>query len=149
MKKPPPLPKIPPIVLDGFSLDVDYYVKKEYIDISDAADELPSVIEWLNFQWQLQKEQRGLKEAELERAEAQTYFDLKDGDFQRKGYGDKPTDKALGYAIDLNQKVTELKEDIAILSALADRLLNTQRSLQFKLDLVRSSEATRRKLVEG
>lgn len=148
MKKPPRLPTIPPVTLDGYELDVQYYVQQEYLDISQAAVELPTIIEYLNWQTQIHIEAKMSKKAELERVEARVWFELKNGEFQRLGYGDKPTEKAMDHAVALNEDVIALKDEIGIFSGWVERLSNIQRSLQFKLELVRSSEATRRKIVE-
>jgi len=145
--QPPKLPRIPPLNLDGFELNVQYYVQKEYGDIAVAAVELPSIIEWLNWQHQIALEMKLRKKAELERVEAQVYFELKGGDFQSRGYGDKATGDALHAAVVLDERVIDLNEDIAVWCALEDRLERISRSLTAKLDLVRSSEATRRRLV--
>jgi len=146
-QSPPKLPRIPPLNLDGFDLDVGYYVQKEYLDIAEAAVELPSIVEWLNWQHQVALEMKLRKKFELERVEAQVYFELKGGDFQKRGYGDKATGDAINAAVALDERVGELNEDIAVWYALEDRLDGISRSLTAKLDLVRSSEATRRKLV--
>lgn len=148
MKKPPPLPSIPPVVLDGFELDVQYYVQQEYADIQEAAVELPAIIEYLNWQTQIHIESKVSVEAKLERTEAKVYFDLKAGEFQRLGYGDKLTEESLKKAVALNDEVIALKDEVGVYAGWVERLRNLQRSLQFKLELVRSSEATRRKLVE-
>lgn len=146
MKK-PTLPKLEAIELDGYRLDLQYFFTKEYVDIGEASIELPAVIEWLNCQLQAQIESKHRKKAELERAEAEAYFALKNGDFSRKGYGDKVTEVALDHAVKLDENVTRANEELAILTGWVDRLYNLQRSLQFKLELVRSNEATRRTLV--
>lgn len=149
MKKAPQLPTIPSLELDGYSLDVQYYLQAEYTDIALAAVELPTVIEYLNYQHQIALEMKMRKKAELERTEANVYFELKGGGFQDKGYGDKVTADALKAAVSLDGRVIELNEDIAVWSALEDRLDRLARSLTSKLEIVRSSEATRRRLVEG
>ena len=59
----------------------------------------------------------------------------------------KATEEALKRAVNLNDEVVQLNEDYAVYAALAERLSNVQRSLQFKLELVRSTEATKRTLV--
>jgi hypothetical protein len=146
--KAPELPNIPPLSLDGFELDLQYYVRKDYEAIEIAAVELPSIIEWLNYQHQVALEMKFRKKAELERIEATAYFDLKKGDFHSKGYGDKPTEAAVQAAVSLDERVIEVNEDLAVWSALEDRLERSARSLTGKFELVRSSEATRRKLVE-
>jgi hypothetical protein len=145
--KPPKLPKIPDIELDGYRFEVNYYVTKEYTDISQAAVELPSAIEWLNWQNQIAIESKMASKSNLERAEALAYFALKGGKFIEKGYGEKVTEDGLKRAVCLDETVIECADNLAVFTALVDRLTNIQRSLQFKLDLVRSSEATRRKLV--
>jgi len=147
--KPPALPNIPPVVLDGFELDVEYYVRREYNEIQDAAIELPSIIEYLNWQAQIHIESKIATEAKLERTEAQVYFDLKNGEFQRLGYGDKLTEESLKKGVALNENVIALKDEVGVFTGWVERLRNLQRSLQFKLELVRSSEATRRRLVEA
>jgi hypothetical protein len=147
-RPPPPLPKLPAIELDGFSLDIDYYLTKEYVDIGLAAVELPALIETLNWQNQANVEQLMRKEAERKRAEGEVYFRMKNGGFQSAGYGDKPTDKGLDYAVKLDPDVIALEDQVAILTAWTDRLKNLMKSLQSKLELVRSTEATRRKLPE-
>lgn len=146
MRNPPALPRIKPIVLDGYSLDVDHFIRQEYLDISKAAIELPVIAEWLNQQAQVYIESKLATKAAIGRAEAEAFFALKNGEFQRKGYGDKSTDKSLAMAVCLDETVIKLNEEYAIYAALVERLTNVQRSIQFKLELVRSSEATRRNL---
>jgi len=143
------LPQIPPLSIGDYTLDLQYYVQKEYLDIAEAAVELPTVIEWLNYQHQIALEMKLRQRAKLERREADAYFELKGGTFEEKGFGDKMTADALKAAIALDSQVTELHEDVAIWTALEDRLERIARSLTAKLELVRSSEATRRKLIEG
>jgi len=149
MKQPPPLPDLPAIDIGGFNLDIAYYLNKEYLDIGLAALELPALIETLNWQNQSNVEQLMRCKSVLGRVEAQRYFDLKQGGFEEEGFGEKATDKAVEMAIRLDPKVADLEDNVAILTAWTERLRNLMRSLQFKLDLVRSTEATRRKLPEG
>ena len=148
MKRAHLLPDLPPLELDGFSLDIQYYLTKEYIEIGLAAIELPALIETLNWQGQGNSETLMRKKAELGRAEAEAYFYMKGGGYQKSGYGDKSTDKGIEYAVRLDTKVIRLEDEVAILTAYVDRLKNLMRSLQSKLELVRSTEATRRKLPE-
>lgn len=148
MKSTPVLPELPAIELEGFTLEISHYLMKEYIDIGEAATELPALIENLNYQAQCNTESLMRKEAELGRVMAEIYFSLKNGGFQRAGYGEKTTEDALKMAIKLDPKVQELQEDVAIRTGWSDRLKNLMKTFQFKLELVRSTEATRRKLPE-
>lgn len=70
------IPKIKQLTLDGFTLNVDYFLTCEYDDISAAAAELPSVIEWINERLQAYQEMKLVKKAEVAEAEARAYFEL-------------------------------------------------------------------------
>jgi hypothetical protein len=148
MKPLPQLPELPALELDGFTIELDYYLSREYSDIGIAALELPRLIETLNWQSQANKENLMRKEAQLGRTKAEVYFHLKNGGFRQAGYGDKPTEEALKMAVLLDPSIQQLLEDIAIHTAWDERMRNLMRTFQFKLELVRSTEATRRKLPE-
>jgi polyhydroxyalkanoate synthesis regulator phasin len=141
------IPPLPTINLGGWVLDVTYWLNKEYTDIGQATVELPQLIEHINYHVQLQVEDKLKAEGELSRAEAKAYFALKQGEFIRKGHGDKPTEQALKYAISLDEEVIKLANEVAELTGWTERLRNLARTLQSKLELVRSNEATRRKLI--
>jgi hypothetical protein len=91
---------------------------------------------------------RLLKKSEIKRLQATAYFDLRNGGFEREGYTGKPTAEALERAVDLNPNVQKAEDEFAVLSGWHGRLVNLMTSLQSKLDLTRSVESTRRKLVE-
>lgn len=146
MKNLPILPKLPNLILMDQTIDLNYFLGREYVDIAEAAIQLPTLIEILNYTCQVNKENLLRAEAALSRQRAETYFYLKQGGFQSEGYGEKPTEEAIKMAVQLNPKVQELLEDIAIYSAWDDRYRNMMRTFQFKLELVRSTEATRRRL---
>lgn len=129
----------------SFSLDLEYFLGSDYSDISIASEELPSVIEWVNEKLQIVVEGRRVKEHDLKRAYASAYFSLKK-DWDRSGYAGKPTEDALKHAITLDEEVTRLNDDAAVFEGWVSRLRGLQSTLSAKLDLVRSSEATRRGL---
>lgn len=141
------LPKLHPIDLDGYSLDVDYYLKHDYIDVQEATQELPAIIEWVNVQRQVLLEQKVTKKQELKEVEARAYFDLRGGLFEERGFG-KMTEVALEHAVALDENVKKEHRDFAVLVGWLSRLSTLLDALQCKLDLTRTSEATRRKLVE-
>ncbi len=144
---PSPIPKIESISgLDGATLDVHFYLTEEYVDVSDAAKELPAVIEWLNELRQACAEARDLARTNLEVEEARVYFALRgsgDDNFTNN-YSGKPTEDALKMAVALDPEVRKKKDAVAEYSAKAARLGGTIASFQAKVDLIRSSEATRR-----
>lgn len=148
MKPVPKLPTVPILDLGAFQVDVNYYLTKDYADIGQAALELPALIEALNWQNQVNRERLYRREAELGRVQAEVYFELKRGGFQQAGYGEKASEDALKMALKLDPRVIELQEELAVMTGWDARFRHLMHALQFKLDLVRSTEATRRKLPE-
>ena len=141
-------PKLGPIRYGDFSLDLEYYLGGDYVDIIRVASELPAAIEWVNAALQDWTERKIIAKQFVEQVEATVYFELKNGGFEAKGYAGKPSEDAVKHAIQLDERVTEAHRKYAVLYAWVQRLYNVQGSLQARLDLVRSSEATRRRLTE-
>lgn len=135
------------IEMDGEKIDLNYYFTNDYSDIQQASMELPNLIEWVNWKLQLQYEDKLNFEQELKKAEADAYFDLKGGVFQDL-YGCKPTDKSIQLALNRDEKVIDIWKKLNRASAWVKRLTYLQQSLTTKLDLIRSTEATRRRLIE-
>jgi hypothetical protein len=132
---------------NGESLDLDYYCSQEYTDIVQAAREMPAAIEWVNSLHQTMYEEKLNLETMLAEQRAKVFFDLRKGNFTEE-YGGKPTEKALTYAIDLNDEVQDLERKLNVAKGWVKRLGGVQITLMTKLDLIRSSEATRRRLIE-
>jgi len=142
------LPTTKPIVLNDFELDVDYYLKKEYADIGEALVELPAIIEWINEQLQVIIESREMAKFQMKEREASAFFDLKGGMFESQGLQGKMTDSAVERAIDLQEGVRETAHQLAVLQGWVSRLTNLIETFNVKFDLIRSTEATRRKEYE-
>lgn len=142
------LPKLDTIKLGGYELDVGHYLCREYTDISEAAEELPAIIEWVNIQVQDLTEQLIQKKQEIKEVEAAAFIDLSGTTFVEK-YSIKQTSAAVERAIHLEEPVKRVHREYSVLKAWVNRLTNLQFSLQAKLDLTRSSEATRRRLADG
>lgn len=144
---PEKIPSVAPIRgFEGKSLDIQYYLEEDYADVSDAARELPAVMEWLNELRQSYQEERDRVKLDLDVAEAKAYFDLKgtgDGSFL-VNYQCKPTEEGMKMAVTLDAEVRRLREQLAGVTAVAARLTGTILSIQAKVELIRSSEATRR-----
>lgn len=146
----PKLPHLGTVDLDGYSLDLDHYLTRAYDDISQASEELPALAEWVNIQLQSLVEQRLVKKQEIHEVEAAAYFDLRrEGAFTERGYHGKATDTAVGYAVALDESVKNVHREFAVLTGWVNRLSALQTSLQSKLELVRSTEATRRTIEHG
>jgi len=142
------LPSVKTITLSEFELDIDYYLKKEYADIGEALVELPAIIEWINEQLQVMIESKEIAKFTLKEREATAFFDLRGGQFEHQGLAGKATDRAIEFAIDLQEGVREAAHDLAVLQGWVSRLSNLLATFNVKFDLIRSTEATRRKELE-
>jgi hypothetical protein len=138
------VPSLNPINLGpDWELKLDHYLNADYDDIAVACEELPPVIEWINEQLQGLSEDKYIKKQEIKAVEAEVYFNLLNGGYVEK-YGGKVTDARLTHAVALDPKVKRAHEKYAVLLGWCQRLNGTLATFQCKLDLVRSSEATRR-----
>lgn len=139
------LPVLDPILIDGFNLNIDHYLKHDYTDISEA-NELPAVIEYLNQFLQRLTEQKLIAKHNIKVVESRVFFALRGGQFTEL-YADKQTDKSLGMAVQADASVGEAVQQHAILVGWCQRIMNLITTVQVKLDIVRSTEATRRKFI--
>lgn len=143
------MPDIKPITIDGQTVDVNCFLKAAYDDVSEASQQLPALLEWVSETLQGYSESKLLSKRLLAEAEATAYFSLKrDEDGFSAHYPGKMTEDALKHAVNLEPAVKEAAREYISWDSWVDRLYNLQRSLQAKLELVRSSEATRRAAFE-
>lgn len=146
-----PIPKLKRLQLGRDVIDLELYLKADYSNINDAADELPAVIEWVNAQNQGYVERLHNLKHEVEEAEAAAFFRLHespDEGFATLHPGIKVTQVAIDHAIALDPEVRSKKLAYASARGWVERLRQLQSSLTSKLDLTRSSEATRRKVFD-
>ncbi len=121
-----------------------------YEDVGDAAKELPAVMEWLNELRQSYIEDRERAKARLDEAEAAAYFALRSPgpDGFTANYVGKMTEDAMKMAVVLDPDVKKAKDALAAMTAMVSRLSGTIDALHAKVELIRSSEATRRSAFE-
>lgn len=151
MPEAPPLPTVEKINLGGQLVDVQFFLAKEYDDVAEAAAELPQLIEWVNEQHQQCLEGKLVAEAELDERRAHAYFELKGSDEDTNfsgSYPGKMTEDALNHAVAIDKRVVEIGRELATWVSWSSRLSNLMRSLTAKLELTRSSEATRRQVFD-
>lgn len=137
------LPKLEVLSIHDFELNIDYYLKNVYNDIFTASSELPAIIEWVNTCLQDYTEAKMEAKDSLEEAKATEYLALKGGGFLTK-YNYKPTEEAIASAVTVAPEVVAAKAKYRSLYAWVGRLHFLISSLQSKLEMVRSSESTRR-----
>jgi hypothetical protein len=133
---------------DTVTLDIDYFLRHDFADVGQAMEDLPAIIEYVNERRQVMREDLYVQKQACKRAEATAYFDLKGGRFLELYQDIKSSETAIEHAIQLDSDVIEAHRVFAILHAHAERLTTTILALQLKLEMVRSTEATRRSLVE-
>lgn len=142
------LPTLRPLDLDGQPVDLNYYLNTDYADAVSASVELPGLIEYINENYQVMIEHKIRQKGVLERARAQAYFDLRGGLWVTRGYEGSKTEKAIENAVELEQTVIDAIEQFAIYSGFVARLYNLMETLQAKLGITRTAEATRRAMLE-
>lgn len=142
----PKLPVLAEIINDIIELNPDYYFRKRYDDIVEAASELPLVIEYINESLQRASIESANKKRDLEALEAETYIRLR----QDWGnlYAEKMTEKAVEMAVSQDENLNKAYKEFSVLKSYVARLANMQENLRSKLDMLRSVEATRRRLVD-
>jgi hypothetical protein len=141
------IPDLGKLTFGSESINLNYYLTAAYDDIAQASVELPAIIEWINEQSQPFIEERLRVKQLIKKTEAQVYFELIDGTFEQLYHG-KKTAVAIERAISLDARVNDLYEKMARVQGWVTRLQQLQESLQAKLDLVRSVESTRRRVID-
>jgi hypothetical protein len=137
------LPTLDSVTLQGYELKVDFFLKKDYDDIGEASEELPAIVEWINTMVQFYLEEKLVSKQEIKEVEASAYFRLLEAPDGRK-----KTDTFLTRMLCLEDDVKKAHRRYARLVGWVSRLQNLQISFQSKLDLVRSTESTRRQVFD-
>lgn len=125
-------------------VDLEAILNAPFEDISEAAERIPGLIGWFGYQRGLAIEREINADYHWKEAEAKAYFALKSGEFISRGYGEKPTEAALEKAVLLDPAVKAAAEDYAKRKRHLEWVNGTIEALKAKMELVRSSEATRR-----
>lgn len=129
---------------DGVVIDLSAILSHNYDDIGEASSVLPPHIGYFGYLRALAVERSINGKQRIKQAEAKAYFELKNGGFQAKGYGEKITEAALEHAVQLDPEVIRLTEEYAAAERDEERHEWAVDALKAKLDLVRSVETTRR-----
>lgn len=138
-----PLPKIGALTYHDFTLDVDYYLKKEYVEIGEACTELPSIIAYVNEMLFYFVSHEEIEKRNLDSVEATVYFELRKGKYLEL-YAGKMTEDGLKAAVHLDQRVTDATQIHAEAKAWLKNLNVLIDIFVAKLEIIRTVEATRR-----
>jgi hypothetical protein len=142
MHAPPPI--LDKLTLGGQVVDIQDLLTSPYEDIREASERVPAVLAFLGNQRAWAVERLMNAERAWRKAEAEAYFRLKNGDFVAAGYGAKVTEDALKHAVTLDVMVEAKAVEYTKRKRLLDSFSETISALKLKVDLVRSSETTRR-----
>ena len=139
------LPPLSKISHGDAILDIEFYLRRDYENIQLANEEIPHVICWLGELRSWCYKRVADAEGAWDKAKASAYFALKNGgDFVAKGYGEKPTEESLKHAIQLDDVVRECASSHAEFKRRMIHVEETIECFKLKIDLIRSSETTRR-----
>lgn len=139
-----PVPVLKSFKVGDAVTDLEWLLNAPYEDIGEAAAKIPPAIGYLGYHKSLATERMIIAEQNWKKVEAQQYFALKNGAFVAKGFGEKTTEESLKRATMLCPEVDVACADYAKRKQTVDWLAASIDALQAKLELVRSSEATRR-----
>lgn len=124
--------------------DLDEILNAPFEDIGEAAERIPALIGWFGFQKGLAQERLINADYHWKELEARAYFDLKNGQFVAKGFGEKVTEEGLKRAVLLVEEVKAASEKYSHCKRDVEWIIGTVDALKAKFELVRSTEATRR-----
>lgn len=142
------VPKVKPIKFSGETLWIDTLLTTEYGDISQAGLELPSAIAWLEWKRAEMTEAVINAEAAWKEAESQAFFTYKEHGLEDAGFVGKPTEKAIQHAVCSNDLVLKATANYAAYKKSLALCSGMIRALEAKMELTRTSEATRRRIHE-
>jgi len=129
---------------DGTVVDIGAILGAPYEDIGEAASVIPPHIGWFGYLRALANEKLINGKHRIKEAEARAYFALRNGQFVARGFGDKVTEAGLEHAVNVDPEVIAAVELFAAAERDYDRYSSVIEAMKAKLDLVRSSETTRR-----
>lgn len=126
------------------TVEIDAILNAPYEDIGEAAESIPAYLGWFGHQKACAAERLINYDYNLKEMEARAYFDLRNGQFVAKGFGEKVTEDGLKRAVVLVEEVKAASLKYAKAKKDFDWMNSTIVALMAKLELVRSREATRR-----
>ena len=139
-----PVPRLKNFKCGDAVVDLEWLLNAPYEDIGEAAAHIPPAIGYLGYHRSLSMQRVIVTEQDWKRVEAEKYFALKSGEFVSKGFGEKMTEEGLKRAVMMYPEVDAACAEYAKHKQNVEWLSSSIDALQAKLELVRSSEVTRR-----
>jgi hypothetical protein len=150
MRKPIPMLKTLTMGQGKFqeTVDLEAIWRAEYDNVAEAAETLPGLISWLCY-WKADCIEKVERSKRLyDEAEAEAYFELRGGQFETDGFAGKPTEEALKKAVVLRPSVRGAAQVLEKAMNEKEVVNGVLLAIQAKLDLVRTTEATKRRIQE-
>lgn len=126
-------------------LDIDGLLKRDYDDVREASQVLPGAMSFLGWQRSYWREQQYLAEAAIKNVKAELTLKYKMEGLDSDGYtGVKPTEGAIEAAVLVHPRYVEAIKKAASYLRHVDNLFAQIDAFKYKIELVRSGEATTR-----
>jgi hypothetical protein len=143
-----PIPPLKPFKVGTEELDIDGLLKRDYDDVREAAQILPAAMSYLGWQRAYYSEQRYIAEVAIKEVKARLTMKYKAEGLDADGYvGVKPTEGAIEAAVLVHPDVLAAHRQYAKWVRIVDNLYGQIDAFKFKIELVRSGEATTRQAV--
>jgi hypothetical protein len=143
-----PVPKVKAFKVGGDELDLDWLLKHDFDDIREASELLPAAMAWLGWQRAYYKEQLYIAEVAIKTVKAKLYFKYREHGLESDGFSGKPTETAIEHAINVHEDLAAQHALAAKFERVVCNLAGYIDALNTKVELVRTSEATHRKVTE-
>jgi len=132
------------INLLGTKLDIQKYLNRSYDNIYHASVDLPVVLQFLSDSYQEYKIRLLNKRNHIKRLEAKLYLRIKQYGMADMGFSGKITEETVLRAIALDPEISEQHDRLSELSGMVSWIQATMDTFRYKLEMVRSQEATNR-----
>lgn len=140
-----PVPTLKSFKVGNDELNIDYLLKRDYDDVREAAQILPAAMSYLSWQRAYYSEQKYLAEVAVKDVKARLTLKYKAEGLDSDGYvGVKATEGAIDAAVLVHPDVAGAHSRYAKWVRIVDNLYGQIDALKFKIELVRSGEATTR-----
>lgn len=140
-----PVPPLKPFRVGTETLPIDSMLKRDYDDVREASQILASAISFLSWQRSYYREQLYLAEAKIKEVKARLTLRYKMEGLEADGYvGVKPTEGAIEAAVLAHPDTLEAIKDAGKWLRIVDNCYGQIDAFKYKIDLVRSGEATTR-----
>lgn len=143
------VPQIKPFKVGTEGLDIDWMLKHPFDDVHEASEKLPAAMAWLGWQRAWYKELLYNAEVAVKTAKGTVYHHYRAEGFESDGFTGKPTEAAIEHAINVHPDVIAQHGKVAKYEGVISKLTTYICALEHKIDLVRTGEATHRKVVEN